>query len=202
MRVASPERVDGYSTYPLHFTLDARVGFVKVTDRACSWLDPVSMAARRYHKDERHPLSARSEDVSLFPERGEWRNAEGVSGATTVPDPLDELSFLYYVRTLPLRAGDSHSFSRHFDEARNPTEVRVVGRERLTVPAGTFDAILVELRVRDPARFRGSNVIRMHLSDDLRRIPLRIETSFRLAGSAVLMLESVERTGAAGVCGS
>jgi hypothetical protein len=65
----------------------------------------------------------------------------------------------------------------------------VVGREQLTVKAGTFETVLVEMRVRDPARYKGEGVIRIHFSDDDRRLPLRIESTLPVAGTALLTLE-------------
>jgi hypothetical protein len=69
--------------------------------------------------------------------------------------------------------------------------VKVLGRESVTVGAGTFDALLVEMRVRDPAHYRGEGVIRIHLTDDARRLPLRIESTIPVAGTALLTLEAL-----------
>lgn len=108
----------------------------------------------------------------------------------TTSAPLDELSFIYFVRTLPLEAGASYSLSRHYDPARNPVTVRVVGRGAVTVPAGRFETIEVEMRVRDPIRYRGEGVIQLHLTDDRRRVPVRIESAIPRVGRMVLSLES------------
>ena len=45
------------------------------------------------------------------------------------PDPLDELAFLYYLRTAPLKVGATYSISRYFKTGYNPVQVRVTGRE-------------------------------------------------------------------------
>jgi hypothetical protein len=50
--------------------------------------------------------------------------------------------------------------------------------------------VLVEMRVKDPRRYRGEGVIRIHLSDDRCRLPLRIESRMPVVGTAVLSLES------------
>ena len=112
--------------------------------------------------------------------------------------PLDELSFLYYVRTLPLLPDNTLSVTRHFDEARNPTVVRVTGREDIDVPAGRFHAVVVEMRVRDARRYKGEGTIRIHLSDDACRLILRLESRVPDAGPATLELQSYE--GARGSC--
>jgi hypothetical protein len=187
-----PEIVRGIETWVLHFGFKARRGPLRVSTMTRSWLDPRRMMSLRFQKRERHPLSGLDEDVALFPEERRWSAADGTSGTAITDSPLDELSFIYFLRTVPLAADSTYRFDRHFDATRNPTAVRVIGRDSLTVGAGTFAAVLVEMRVRDPARYRGEGVIRIHFSDDARRLPLRIESKLPVAGTALLTLERVE----------
>jgi hypothetical protein len=189
MWVDGPEMVRGTETYVLHFGFKARLGPVKVSDTTESWLDPQRMASLRFVKREHHPLSSHDEDVALFPDEKRWSSSDGSSGDAMTSAPLDELSFIYLLRTVPLAIDSTYQFNRHFDAARNPTTVKVLGRESVTVGAGTFDALLVEMRVRDPAHYRGEGVIRIHLTDDARRLPLRIESTIPVAGTALLTLE-------------
>ena len=191
MWVDGPEQLRGIETYVLHFGFKARVGPVRVSDATRSWLDPRRMASLRFTKSERHPFGSSDEDVSLYPAEKRWSSADGGSGQTMTDAPLDELSFIYFLRTVPLADGTVYTYNRHFDATRNPTTVFVVRREPLTTTAGTFATVLVEMQVKDPARYRGDGVIRIHFSDDERRLPLRIETTIPRAGRAVLTLESV-----------
>jgi hypothetical protein len=46
------------------------------------------------------------------------------------------------------------------------------------------------MRVRDPRRYRGEGVIRVNLSDDACRIPVRIESRMPVVGAAVMLLAS------------
>ena len=184
-----PEMVRGVETYVLHFGFKAKLGPVKVSDMTRSWLDPRRMASLRFVKRERHPFSSHDEDVAMFPAEKRWSAADGTSGDALSDAPLDELSFIYFLRTVPLADDSTYRFDRHFDAQRNPTTVKVVRRERLTVRAGSFATVLVEMRVRDPARYNGEGVIRIHFSDDERRLPLRIESVLPAAGTAILTLE-------------
>jgi hypothetical protein len=90
------------------------------------------------------------------------------------------------------------TMARHFDEARNPTVVRVTSREVIQVPAGRFRSIIVEMRVRDARRYKGEGTIRIHLSDDACRLILRLESRVPDAGPATLSLQSYE--GVRGTC--
>jgi hypothetical protein len=105
--------------------------------------------------------------------------------------PLDKLSFIFFLRTLRLAPDDTYSFDRHYDPARNPVTVRVVGRGPLRVPAGEFRAVEVEMRVRDASRYGGEGVIRIHFTDDARHLPLRLESRIPVAGRMVLALEAL-----------
>jgi len=194
-RSAGPEAIRGTETLVLRSQVSARIGFVKTTERAQSWIDPTRMTALRYFKRTQRPLSRDDEQqVELFPERRRWEDERGGrSGESPTSAPLDELSFIYYLRTLPLDADTTNSVVRHYDAARNPIAVRVVGRDTVRTSAGTFPTIVVEMRVKDPRRYGGEGVIRLHLSDDTFRYPVRIESSIPVLGATVLTLESVTR---------
>jgi hypothetical protein len=68
-----------------------------------------------------------------------------------------------------------------------------MGRDTVRTNAGTFPTIVVEMRVKDPRRYGGEGVIRLHLSDDAFRYPVRIESAIPVLGATVLTLESVTR---------
>ena len=199
MWIEGPVTVRGRSTYVLRFDFRAGLGPIKAIDETESWLDPVAMAAVRFHKHERHPLSNHTERIELYPEQRRWEAEDGRRGESPTASPLDELSFMYFVRTLPLTDGATYRLDRHFEATRNPASVRVLGRETVRTPGGEFRTIVVELRVRDPRRYRGDGVIRMNLSDDDRRLPVRIESTMPIIGNAVLTLESQSGTGAGAV---
>ncbi|HEX7981330.1 MAG TPA: DUF3108 domain-containing protein [Gemmatimonadaceae bacterium] len=190
MWIDGPVLVRGVSTYELHFDFTARVGPMSVTQRTVSWLDPERMAVMRFAKHERRLLARHEEDVELFPTERRWRAKDGESGESPTDAPLDELSFIYFIRTLPLGADSTFSFSRHFDAQRSPTTVRVLGHELITTFAGPVPTTVVEMRVRDPEHYRGEGTIRFSISDDPCRIPLRIESTIPDAGTVVLTLAS------------
>jgi hypothetical protein len=136
----------------------------------------------------------------MFPETMRWSAADGSSGATPSGAPLDELSFIYFIRTLPLTADTTFEVNRHFDASRNPVGLRILGRESLSTSAGDFETVIVEMRVKDPRNYRGEGVIRIHLTDDACRLPVRIESTMPDVGKTVLTLESAVRPD--GLCGA
>jgi hypothetical protein len=181
---------EGRSLYLLQFELSAKVAGARVEDRTQSWFDPLRMASVHYHKKARTPIKSRNEQVEIFPEERRWKNHTGGGGSTPTDAPLDELSFLYFVRTLPLDAGATYSLTRHYDPRRNPVKIRVLRREQTALSTGSVATVVVEMRVTDPDTFGGEGVIRMHLTDDARRTPVRIETPMPVVGTVVLTLDS------------
>lgn len=173
----------------LRFDFAAKVGPFNVQHHSRSWLSAQRNAALRYWVDERAPFQKPLQDlVQLYPDTQRWEG-QHAGGQSTTAEPLDELSFLYVVRMLELAPGDSLRLDRHFDPRRNPVSVRVLRREVVRVPAGEFKTLLVELEVKDPGRYGGHGTLRLHLTEDARRLPVRIESQVPIAGTLVLELQ-------------
>ncbi len=192
--VEGPVEIRGQSTWVLHSDMEGKFGPIRATVTNASWLDPVSMAALRYTSRERHLWKKHDDVVEIFPGEKRWASRGGLEGTFEGEQPLDELSFLFYLRTLPLAPDSRLTVSRHFDQTRNPTVVRVVGREEIEVTAGRFRAVIVEMQVRDSRHYEGEGTIRIHLSDDQCRLLLRIESKLPDAGVVTLALASYEGT--------
>lgn len=188
MWIEGRETVRGVSTMVLRFDFSTRVGFVTIADHTTSWLDPVRFAAQRYDKREVRFMARHSEHVELEPASREWTEADGRTGMSPSTQPLDELSFIYWLRTMSLEPGEALTLERHFDPARSPTVIRSLGRGRVTTSLGTFVTREVEMRVRDARNYQGEGVIRFSFSDDACRRPVRIESTIPEAGKVVMTL--------------
>jgi len=186
--------VDVRSSRALLFRFDSRIRYMLVPGRSISssWFDPVRRASLRFMKHERNPLSRHDESFELYPDEKRWKSAAGDSGGSPTAEPLDELSFMYFIRTLALTPGAVYSFDRHFDVARNPIRVTVVRREVIPTPLGELHVVRVEMRVRDPQHYEGEGIIRIHLSDDACKLPVRIESTMPVIGTAVLTITGVQ----------
>lgn len=194
LRVDPTCEVDGRSALRLGFDVSGGTSFLRVQDETRSWVDAGTLSTLRYEKRESSPLGSHREVVTILPGGRRWVDGSGRSFETAGPVSVDELSLLYFIRTLPLRTGDTALGADHFDPRRNPVGLRVHGRTEVVVPAGRFAVIDVELKVRDPRRYRGTGTVRIHVTDDERRIPVRIRTS--LPGSTPVTLELRSESGA------
>lgn len=188
LRVQSAQPLREEPVVLLRFDFETTVGPFHIQHHSRSWLSSRRMAALRYEVDERVPLKSKREQVDIFPDARRWERA-ATQGRSSSLEPLDELSFLYALRTMTLTPGLVHRLDRHFDARRNPVVVRVLRREPLRVPAGEFSTVVVEMEVRDPERFGGRGLLRLYLTDDARRLPVRIESQVPVAGRLVLELE-------------
>ena len=189
MWVEGPETVRGVPTMVLHFNFSTRVAFATLSDRTTSWLDPINFATRRYDKREVRFMARHNEHVELDPVSREWTEADGRTGRSPSSAPLDELSFIYWLRTMTLGPDSTITVERHFDPARNPTVIRSLGRGQVETPLGTFATREVEMRVRDTRNYKGEGVIHFSFSDDACRRPVRIESTIPDAGRVVMTLE-------------
>lgn len=190
MRVGR-DTLRGRAVWRLDFDMKGKVLLFGVESRTRSWIDPSTMTSLRYTELRKGPGADRDEAVDVFAADHAWRAEDGTEGAAPCDAPLDELSFIYFIRTMPLRTGETTTLDRHFDVARNPVTIRVVGRGTLRTPAGEFDVVRVDMEVRDPEHVDRMSTVRLWLSDDARRIPVRMETSVSLAGTTTLELVRV-----------
>jgi hypothetical protein len=190
MWVAGPEVVRGTETYVLHFDSQAGLGPFRASDKTTSWIDPQRMAVMRFSKVERHLFTSHTDEVEIYPSQRRWSAADSTSGESPTDSPLDELSFIYFIRMLPLADDSVYFVERHFDVARSPTTIRVLGHEEIETKAGKFQTLKVEMKVKDPRHYKGEGTIVFNFSDDARRIPVRIESTVPVYGKTVLTLET------------
>jgi hypothetical protein len=190
MWVEGPVDVRGTSTYLLRFDSRVRVALFRGVSSSSSWFDPARKSSLRYIKHERNVLTHDDVSVDIYPDQKKWTSMDGNGGISPDDMPLDELSFIYFIRTLALTSGTTYEFDRHFDAARNPVVVHVIRRETIPTGMGELKTVLVEMRVRDPKHYKGEGIIRFNFTDDECRLPARIESTMPVVGKAVLIIKS------------
>ena len=157
--------------------LDVSLGapILRFEDRLVSWIAPDPFRSLAF---ERRDPDDKSQRV-----RHEFEE-----------DALDELATLYYLRTLGLEPGFDLETDRYFSPAGNPMRFRVVGRERVRVPAGRFDTIVLEPVIPALGIFKREAEARLYLSDDEWRILVQVETTTK-AGRLTIYLTDYDRGG-------
>jgi hypothetical protein len=92
----------------------------------------------------------------------------------------DTLSSFFYFRTVALQVGTS-SFIDIFDCKKLwNTEVRVLRREQLKTPLGTFNTVVIKPLLKSEGIFARTGDMHIWLTDDDRRIPVQMKTKVRI----------------------
>jgi hypothetical protein len=188
MEVIGLESIRGRQTYHTQFRVKGGTFFYKVNDVMSSWIDSQTLASLRYVQDFEEGGRDREKKYEIYPERRVYQE-EGRPEQPSVSEPLDDGSFLYFVRTIPLEVGKTYVFDRYFKPDRNPVKIRVLRRERVKVPAGTFDAVVVSPAIKTKGIFSENGHAEVWLSDDDRKIMLQMKSQLSF-GTLQLFLKS------------
>ncbi|HYO99872.1 MAG TPA: DUF3108 domain-containing protein [Pyrinomonadaceae bacterium] len=94
------------------------------------------------------------------------------------PATYDFLSALYRMRALPLAVGTTYRLSAQGEGRQYETEVRVTGRETVKTAAGSFNAVVAQLRVRDNSAANDYRP-RIYFSDDERHLPVLLTAKLK-----------------------
>jgi hypothetical protein len=191
MEVVAREGVRGREAWHVRFHVEGGVPFYKVNDVLESWIDVRCFHSLRFVQDFEQGGSNRERSYEIFPERGVYV-ADTLAEQPTVPDPLDDGAFFYFVRTLDLEVGKTYTFHRYFRPDRNPVVIKVLRRERLRVPAGSFNAIVIQPIIKSRGIFAEGGEAEIWLSDDPNRMMLQMKTRLPI-GSLNLVLTSYRR---------
>ena len=97
---------------------------------------------------------------------------------------------LYFARSLPLKVGDTYTIARYFRADANPVVLRVVRRETVTVPAGTFQTVVVRPTIKTSGLFGEGGQAELFFSDDSLHRLVQLRSRVRLIGSLSLHMRS------------
>ena len=197
MQVAGIDSVRGRAAWHTVFHVAGGTLFFKVNDRLESWIDVSNLVSLRHWQELSEGRRERERHFEIMPERGVVVE-EGKAEEPTVAAPLDDGAFLYFVRTIPLEVGKTYEFERYFRPDRNPVTIRVLRREHIHVPAGEFDAIVLQPIIKTKGIFSEGGRAEVWLSDDSNRIMLQMKSRLPF-GSLNLYLTSYQRGAAPAV---
>jgi hypothetical protein len=179
LEVNGIEDIRGHDTYHIQLGVKGSVlfGAFKLEDRFQTWMDVNTLAARRFQKNQVEDDFVRNRTYDFYPENLTWHWVErDRSGFLPSKEPLDEVSMLFLVRTLPLKVGETYTFNRYFQTEDNPVRIEVVRKERVKVPAGEFDTIVVRPFIKTDGIFGEESELEVYFSDDERRILVQMKS--------------------------
>jgi hypothetical protein len=188
MEIVGIEEIRGRPAYHIVFTVRGGLLGLKVDDRYDSWIDTATLSSLR-HVQRIHEVSYHRETTyEIYPDRGVYTENGGAE-RESVANPLDDGSFMYFVRTVTMHVGEREEFRRYFKPDQNPVVLEGLQTETVHVPAGTFDAIEVHPTIKSGGIFADKGDARIWFSQDSKRIMLQMKAKMAI-GSLSLYLKS------------
>ena len=187
MFVKGAAQVRGVDVIQTQFRITGGTFFFKINDLMQSWIEPRSFASLRFWQDISEGDYTAHRRYEFFPDRSTYQQDDRAE-QPSVPAPLDDGSFLYFIRTQPLEVGREYTYDRSFDPESNPVRIRVVRRERVRVPAGEFNAIVLQPMIRTSGIFSEGGRAEIWLTDDDRRMMLQMKSKLSFGSLNLYLL--------------
>ena len=196
MQVVGHDTVRGRPTWRFRFEFSGGIPFFRIDDSYDSWLDAETHHSLRFEQRLNELGKKRNRVYEIFPERAIYQRfsppkVTPEEERKSVAEPLDDASFFFFIRTIPLEVGKSYDFNRYFDDRANPVTIRVLRRDTVDVPAGTFPTIVIQPMIKTNGIFSEGGHAELWLSDDERRILVQMKSKVPLIGSLNLFLRKI-----------
>lgn len=175
MEVVAIDTIRGEPAYHVRFAVHGSAIFYSMTDTLESWFSVYDLTSRRFVQNNDENGKLYQHTYEIFPERGYFIQ-DGKDTLPTTAQPLDDMSFFYFARTVPLDTGATYEYDRYFRPDRNPVTLHVLGDESVNVPAGRFDAVVVRPVFKSHGMFAEGGRAQVYLAADSTRIPLLIKS--------------------------
>ena len=187
MEVKEMTDVRGKRAWHTVFTVKGRVLLLSVNIMLESWFDITTMNSLRFHQDQRYTGTKKIQNIEIFPERGMYKE-DALEERVAVRDPLDDGSFLYFIRSVPLEVGKDYTFPRYYKPEKNPVKIKVVRRERIETPAGWFNTLVLKPEIKAGGLFAEGKA-EVWITDDAARMVVKLESELPV-GTLSLWLKS------------
>lgn len=135
----------------------------------------ITLREGRHYRDKEYRFDYRTKRIIYIDNKDAER-----ADFPLVPPVFDPLSSIYHIRTLPLVIGRP-VYVTVFDNKRvYKMEVKVLRRETIKTPAGSFTTLLVQPMMQSEGFFSRRGELYLWLTDDARRLPVQIKTKIRI----------------------
>jgi Protein of unknown function (DUF3108) len=190
MTVANVQTLRGHDVWHTVFDIKGGTLFYHVNDTLESWFDVNTLSSFRFLQRLDEGGRIRNRNYEIFPDSSIYV-LNRKPPQPSVSNPLDDGSFLFFVRTLPLNLGETYTFPRYFNPKANPVTIKVVRKERIQVPAGTFQAVVVQPIIKTSGIFSDKGRAEVWFSDDSQHIVLQMKSKMSI-GSLDMYLRSFQ----------
>jgi len=193
MNIVERKIIDGTDCF--HFLAQAKSGlifFFKVDDRIESYSTASDLLPVRFEKHLSEGKYRKDKVVT-------FDRVKMVSRSGDAVEPLgqncrDLLGSFFYYRTMPLPGlGKETPLCINSDGKNYEVFTEVLRRERVKVPAGEFNTVLIKPKMKFEGLWRQKGDILIWLTDDARRIPVLVSSKVFLLGSVDIVLVKMEQ---------
>jgi hypothetical protein len=188
MEITGIDTIRGRDAWRAVFRVRGGILGYKADNTMESWIDTATLASLRFKQDFEQTGKDRQRDYEIFPDRMVYQEGDKPE-QPSVADPLDDASFIYFIRTVPLEIGRTYSFERYFRPDKNPVRIKVLRRETVKVPAGTYQAIVVQPIIKSKGIFSENSKAEIWFSEDANRVMVQLKADLPV-GSLNLYLTS------------
>ncbi len=155
--------------------------FYKVRDQVVSLFDPALRASRYYRIDQREGRYRAKRTITFDHEKGQatYIKNDNPPTVSSVPRGVqDALSCLYFVRALKLEPGTTITIPTFPGKKLYDVKVDVLRRETVSLPLlGEIETLLIQPHLEFTGIFRKTGSVYIWLTDDERKIPVRMKTA-------------------------
>jgi hypothetical protein len=172
--------MQGRKTYKVLFevnTLPAFSWFYKVRDRYETYIDMEGIYPWRFEQHIREGGYSRDFTADFDQRNHIARTSEG--NYSIAPFVHDIMSAFYFMRTQDYsqrRPGERIHLKNFYKDSSYALDVKYLGRQEIEVEAGTFNCIVLEPMVKEGGLFKSDGRIIVWLTDDERKIPVKVST--------------------------
>jgi hypothetical protein len=163
--------------------------FYKVHNRIESFWDTTGYFSRRFYENRHEGGYREQNEIHFDYDRGEALYQKDGQAIAIPAQCQDALSSFYYTRTQPLPIGGSVIFDYHASHKSQPIEVRILGRQRVETPAGTFNCIVIEPMLKAGGIFKNQGRLVIWMTDDALRIPVMMKSKVTIGSISVVLTE-------------
>jgi hypothetical protein len=188
------DTVRGRDAYRFRLTSGVRVNVLlkKFTSRDTmqSWVDTATFQSLRFNQDQMANGRPRIKRYEIFPERQSYADGNQPE-QPSVTDPLDDIAFLYFVRTQPLEVGTTLEWPRYFKATNNPVALKVLRKDTIEVAGRKWSTVVIRPIIKTSTMFSNDHDARVWISDDSSRVIVQLNTKLSI-GSITMRLTSYQ----------
>ena len=189
--VPDMDTVNGRPSYRVLFTVNSTPSFswiYRVEDRYETIIDEQGLFPWRFSQKIREGKFSRDFEAEFDQINNIARTSEG--DYPIPPYVQDIVSAFYFTRTIDFTGfhpGQKVLMENFYKDTTHTLAIKYLGRQEISVDAGTFKCIIVEPLIQEGGLFKSDGRVLIWMTDDERKIPVMVSTKV-LVGSIVAEL--------------